>query len=143
MDMQFGLSMAKVFDPGTNMQVSVSGNFLNILFSLFIFATNSHLLLVRIFATSFQIVPAGFTPFSPHVSGYIADLLSRRFRLRASLGSALYRSGVCAGSIARYSDEVDPADSCLCNQFSTSRFFKPGDAPDLCGSAFIISGTII
>lgn len=32
MDMQFGLSMAKVFDPGTNMQVSVSGNFLNILF---------------------------------------------------------------------------------------------------------------
>lgn len=85
MDMQFGLSMAKVFDPGTNMQVSVSGNFLNILFSLFIFATNSHLLLVRIFATSFQIVPAGFTPFSPHVSGYIADLFIEAFSLALRL----------------------------------------------------------
>lgn len=85
MDMQFGLSMAKVFDPGTNMQVSVSGNFLNILFSLFIFATNSHLLLVRIFATSFQIVPAGFTAFLPHVAGYIADLFIEAFSLALRL----------------------------------------------------------
>jgi flagellar biosynthetic protein FliR len=63
MDTHFGMSMAKVFDPGTSIQMSVSGTFLNILFLLYIFCTDSHLLLIRIFADSFQVLPAG--AFSP------------------------------------------------------------------------------
>ena len=67
MDMQFGLSMAKVFDPGTNIQMSISSNLLNILFVLFIFATNSHLLLIQIFTASFQILPLGGASFSSEI----------------------------------------------------------------------------
>ena len=59
LDTHFGMSMAKVFDPGTNIQMSVSGTLLNLLFVMYIFATDSHLLLIRIFAGSFQVLPAG------------------------------------------------------------------------------------
>lgn len=65
MDTSFGLSMAKIFDAGTNIQMSTSSNLLNILFVLYIFATDSHLLLIRIFTSSFQILPVGSVSLSP------------------------------------------------------------------------------
>ena len=61
MDTQFGMSMAKVFDPGTSVQMSISGNLLTIVFCLYIFATDSHLLLIQIFARSFTVIPADLT----------------------------------------------------------------------------------
>ena len=36
-DMGFGLSMAKAFDPGTNIQLSMSGNLFQFVFILYIF----------------------------------------------------------------------------------------------------------
>jgi len=81
MDTEFGLAMAKVFDPGTNIQMSVSGNLLNLLFVLYLFATNSHLLLIRIFATSFDIVPIGGVHFSPATAQFILQLFASVFSL--------------------------------------------------------------
>lgn len=86
MDVEFGLSMAKVFDPGTNIQMSVSGNLLNILFALYIFATNSHLLLVRIFLTSYHILPVGAgTVVLADVSGFMLDLFVGAFSMAVRL----------------------------------------------------------
>ena len=85
MDVQFGLSMAKVFDPGTSIQMSVSGNLLNLLFMLYLFATDSHLLLIRIFATSFWIVPAGGVSFSPQAARFFLELFASVFSLALRL----------------------------------------------------------
>ena len=49
MDIEFGLSMAKIFDPATNIQMSISGSLLQILFSLYLFVTDSHLLMTFAF----------------------------------------------------------------------------------------------
>lgn len=57
LDQQFGLSMAKAFDPGTNIQVSMSSKIIELLFVLYFFSTDSHIVLIRIFATSFQLIP--------------------------------------------------------------------------------------
>lgn len=81
MDMQFGLSMAKVFDPGTNIQMSISSNLLNIVFALFIFATNSHLLLIQVFTASFQILPLGGASFSPECAQFFLELFIGAFSL--------------------------------------------------------------
>ncbi len=81
MDTGFGLSMAKVFDPGTSIQMSVSGNWLNILFVLYIFATDSHLLLIRIFTTSFRILPAGAMAFSPDSAQFFLQLFMAAFSM--------------------------------------------------------------
>lgn len=58
-DTQFGLSMAKVLDPGTNIQMSVTGNWFSIIFVVYIFLTDSHLLMIKIFASSYDIIPLG------------------------------------------------------------------------------------
>lgn len=81
MDTQFGLSMAKVFDPGTNVQLSISGTLLNLLFILYIFVTDSHLLLIRIFAASFQILPAGSVHFSPEAAQFFLSLFISVFSM--------------------------------------------------------------
>jgi len=81
MDTNFGMSMAKVFDPGTSIQLSVSGSFLNIIFALYIFVTNSHLLLIRIFADSFQVLPVGTMGFSQDAARFFIDLFASVFAM--------------------------------------------------------------
>lgn len=80
-DMGFGLSMAKAFDPGTNIQISMSGNFLQLLFVLYIFATDCHLLLIQMFASSYDIVGIGAVTFGPDVSGFVVRLFPAAFTM--------------------------------------------------------------
>lgn len=59
MDIQFGLSMAKVMDPGTNIQMGVSDKLINFLFLTIFFLTNGHLNLFRLIFTSYDAMPIG------------------------------------------------------------------------------------
>lgn len=81
MDMQFGLSMARVFDPGTNIQASLSGNLFNTLFLLYFIATDSHLLLIRIFAASFELIPAGGSIQWQLISGFMLEVFFSAFSM--------------------------------------------------------------
>ncbi len=59
MDVLFGLSMAKSFDPSTNIQASVSSQYLNLFFSLYFFATNAHLTVIELAVKSYEFLPIG------------------------------------------------------------------------------------
>lgn len=59
MDTQLGFSMAKTMDPLTNIQTATMGSFFNIMFMLYFFATNSHLLLINMAVNTFDAVGAG------------------------------------------------------------------------------------
>ncbi len=85
MDTHFGMSMAKVFDPGSSIQMSVSSTLLNILFILYIFATDSHLLMIRIFANSFQVLPPGTLTFSQESAEFFVQLFIATFSLAIRL----------------------------------------------------------
>lgn len=80
-DMGFGLSMAKAFDPGTNIQMSMSGNLLQLLFVLYLFATNSHLILIRLMASSYELVGMGAVAFGDNVGGFLIQLFTSAFSL--------------------------------------------------------------
>lgn len=54
LDYQFGLSMAKVFDPQTYVQVSIIGNLLQMLFIVLFFMSNSHLIFIQLMVNSFD-----------------------------------------------------------------------------------------
>ncbi len=58
-DMQMGTSMSQVYDPGSNVSMSVTGNFYNTMFIFIFFTTNAHLTLIRLFMDSSQILPYG------------------------------------------------------------------------------------
>lgn len=85
MDTQFGMAMAKVFDPGTNLQMSVSSNFLNLLFMFFFLSSNSHLVMIRLFADSFTLIPAGQLGLSQQALGHIIELFIQVFSLALRL----------------------------------------------------------
>ncbi len=67
MDMQAGLGMAKVFDPESNMQMSIMGSLVSILMYLLFFVTNAHLAYIEIFVISFDIIPLGKWELSPEL----------------------------------------------------------------------------
>lgn len=80
-DMGFGLSMAKAFDPGTNMQLSITGNFFQLLFAVYFFATDSHLVFIKLIASSYDIVGPGSIAFGPDIARFGMTLFVSAFSL--------------------------------------------------------------
>ena len=58
-DTQMGMSMARNYDPGSQTNMTVTANFLNILMILVFFAANGHVTLLKLMMTSGEIVPFG------------------------------------------------------------------------------------
>jgi flagellar biosynthetic protein FliR len=86
LDTQFGLSMAKVFDPNTSIQMAISDKILNMFFILYIFATNSHLLFIKIVYSSYDVIPLGVNNFNlDSVTGFAIDLFVNCFSLAMKL----------------------------------------------------------
>ncbi|MBR1664439.1 MAG: flagellar biosynthetic protein FliR [Ruminococcus sp.] len=59
MDTQLGFSMAKTMDPLTNIQSATMGTFFNIMFMLYFFTTNCHLILINMAVRTFDAIGAG------------------------------------------------------------------------------------
>ncbi len=74
MDLQLGFSMAQMYDPSTNSQVSVTGNLLTIMYVLLFFITNSHMNLFAIAAKSYSVVPIGLNGISNKIGVYMIEL---------------------------------------------------------------------
>ncbi len=86
MDTVFGLSMAKVMDPVSSVQASTWGQMLNVLFVLYFFATGSHLVMIKLFSYSYELVPVGaYTILLPKVTSYLLSLFNAVFILAAKL----------------------------------------------------------
>ena len=58
-DLQMGLSMSKIFDPSSNVNMSLSATFFNLLYTFLFFSAGGHLTLMRLFMISGQVVPYG------------------------------------------------------------------------------------
>ena len=84
-DMGFGLSMAKAFDPGVNIQMSMSGNIFQILFIVYFFITNSHLVFIRLMTSSYQLVGIGAATFGADMAEFMLTLFSSVFLLSMQL----------------------------------------------------------
>jgi flagellar biosynthetic protein FliR len=80
-DYMIGLMMSKVFDPGSNIQMSISGSVLSILFVLYLFATNGHIEIIRICASSYHIIPLGALSFNLNIGIFFVELISGLFML--------------------------------------------------------------
>lgn len=59
LDMTFGFAMAKVFDPATNIQAAFTANIFNVIFIMYFFATNSHLVLIETAVSSYDLLGVG------------------------------------------------------------------------------------
>ena len=73
-DLQMGMTMNQIYDPGSQANLSVTGMLLNLLMTLLFFAAGGHLTLLSIFLTSEEIVPLGAVSVGPAVYRYLLEL---------------------------------------------------------------------
>ncbi|MBN7773756.1 flagellar biosynthetic protein FliR [Clostridium aminobutyricum] len=59
MDLQMGFSMSKIYDPASNVSMSVSATVYNVLFILMFFSVNGHLTMMKLFLDLEKIAPYG------------------------------------------------------------------------------------
>lgn len=73
-DTQMGITMAQIYDAGTQSNMSVTGSLLNILLVLNFFAANGHYTLLRLLTASGALLPYGAASFGQDVASYAAEL---------------------------------------------------------------------
>jgi len=85
LDFHFGLSMAKIFDPSTTMQVSSVGNYLQVIFVVMFFMSGAHLHLIRLIVMSFEFMPLfeGINVLA--ISSYVMDAFLDVFMIALKL----------------------------------------------------------
>lgn len=72
-DMQSGLGMAKIYDPSMGAQMPLFGSLATYLFLLYFFSTNCHMLYIRIFWMSYDIIPLGLQTFNGDLGWVIVE----------------------------------------------------------------------
>ena len=128
LDTVFGLAMGKVMDPAGGVQTSILGQFVNVFFYLYFFATGCHLTMVRLFAYSYQVVPVGAGAIlGGRILWYIITLFGSVFLMVIKLVLPF---------------EADSPDSCVCHQHTVQN--PPGNHADdaLCLSHGRIYGPV-
>jgi len=80
-DMGFGLSMARAFDPSTNIQTSLTSGFFQVVFIVYFFVTDCHLIFVKLIVSTFDFVGLGAFNFGADVGSFICALFVSAFGL--------------------------------------------------------------
>lgn len=93
-DTDIGLSMAKIFDPSSNIQASATGRLFNLIFVLYFFSTGSHLALFRMYVDSFNMIPVGAAGLSSNIIVFAIDLFSSLFSLILRLSAPIMVAAV-------------------------------------------------
>lgn len=79
MDMEMGLSMATMFDPSSNMQITVTGNIYNYFVLLLLVVTNMHYYVIRSIVESFQYFNVGQAVFRLGLKDIMVDFMAEYF----------------------------------------------------------------
>lgn len=70
-DMQMGISMAKLYDPQSNVSMPIVGSIFNALFILLFFVSNAHLAVISLMIQSFQMIPLGNVIITQHTADFV------------------------------------------------------------------------
>lgn len=73
-DMQMGLSMSKVYDPASNVSMSLNATFYNILFIFMFFTVNGHLTLFKLFLDLEKVIPYGHVLYGSDVASSVISV---------------------------------------------------------------------
>ena len=73
-DAQMGLSMAQTYDAGSQINMTITGSLLNVLFVLNFFLENGHYTLMRILLTSAEVLPYGTAALGEDTAVYVVEI---------------------------------------------------------------------
>lgn len=105
MDTSSGLGMAKIYDPATQTQQALFGTYMNYMFLIYFFITNSHLQMIRIYLLSYEIIPLGLEAINTNVLLVIVEYLGVLFTLALKLAMPVVMAEiiieVCVGILMK------------------------------------------
>lgn len=84
-DLQLGVGMASIYDPQSNISMSMVGSLFNIFYIALFFISNAHLNFFKIMVFSFDILPLGTALLNPQCGQYIALLFANVLVLAVKL----------------------------------------------------------
>lgn len=109
-DTDIGLSMAKTFDPGTDIQTAFSSSIVTMLFTLYVFASGSHLALIRMFADTFEAIPVGTLQLGVGVFSFVLRVFTQVFALALRLVAPFMLGElvlqVCMGLLMKFIPQI-------------------------------------
>ena len=112
MDMQMGLSVARMLDPAFGAEISVVGRFIQLVGLLLFLILNGHLLILSILMRSFQLIPVGGAiNFSPGFAQQMINLGAQLWLIAAQLAAPvvliIFLSDFAFGMVSRVAPQVN------------------------------------
>lgn len=78
-DMQIGLSMASMYDPSMNINITATGNLYTAMYTMLFFLSNAHLALIKVMVQSFAFAPVGAEVIRSQVGVFFIELMGYIF----------------------------------------------------------------
>lgn len=104
-DMQIGFSMVNVFDPMSQIQLTITGNLYYYLLIIIVVITNAHHFFIRALLDSFVLIPLGKMTLTPGLNDAIIEFMSQYFmialRVAAPIFFVMIITNVVLGILAR------------------------------------------
>ncbi len=111
-DMQVGLSMAQEFNPMTQMNESITGNFYNYMVLLLMLATNMYHYVIRAVCESYQLIPINQQVFQwdyllQGITSYMSKLLVIGFQITLPVFACMMIINCVLGIMAKVSPQMN------------------------------------
>ncbi len=110
-DMEIGFSMASSFDPSTNTQVTVTGNYYSYMIMFFLLVTDMHYYLLSAILDSFKLVPVGSVLLDGNMYvimlQFIVDYFIIGFRIVLPFFAASLMANVVLGVMAKIAPQMN------------------------------------
>ncbi len=110
-DLDTGLAMAQIFDPTTQMQVGIFGNFYYYILLLLLMISGMHHYLIAAIFETYKVIPIGKMTFSPSiyetVIGFMSDYLIIGFRIALPVFAATLILNVILAILARVAPQMN------------------------------------
>lgn len=111
MDMEMGLSMANMFDPATNVQITVTGNIYNYFMMLLLVVTNMHYYIIRAVFDSFAYFNVGEAVYRGSLKDIMVDFMVNyfiiAFRIVLPIFCCMLIINVVLGVLARAAPQMN------------------------------------
>lgn len=110
-DYQIGFTMVNVFDPLSQIQLTITGNLYYYLLLLIMLVTNTHYYLIRALVDSFDLVPVGRAIMNPRlydsVLNFYGDYFVIAIKIAAPMIGVMLVTNVVLGILARTAPQMN------------------------------------
>ncbi|MFG6330136.1 MAG: flagellar biosynthetic protein FliR [Lachnospiraceae bacterium] len=110
-DMELGLSMAMEFDPSSNIQSTITANFLSHIFMLMFLVSDMHYFIIDALVQSYKLIPIGGAKIEADllkvVTTYVSDYFVIAIRVALPIFTCIFIINVILGVLAKVAPQMN------------------------------------